>query len=703
MEEFSSQPDSPAATGGPLQMASPDRVNQRRDTLFATLRAQGAAAAAAAAAAAGGGGGGRDSTVHDKISQFNNLSMSMQSRQLERKTADAALKRAMVGREEAEAEMRRLKEEGRVLRQDIEEGKERERRVGERLETVMENYGRAKETHAHTQALWEKEIRRARKENFKAQSTIVKLQEDIKATRAATKLVEESLQHEKERSRAREQESSKAQSAVVQLQEDMKAARAATKLVEESLQQEKERGRAQEQEAFEAKYQISSLQEQLDQALERIKLVEQERDAYKIAAKNEEVARLAAEGRIPLPADESDDEFASPPRKRRIGSTIRCKDPRVSLSTMEVVSSAVSELEIEQLTEQVQWERQRADRAQEMVEFMQAECQMNCCPCSKSKRRTSMLAMQQLPRASPEKPRLSMGGSVQQEKGAPPSEHLRSPVQQQELKLGKVRKGARRSTIFCPKEGVFRTVSEQEAIELEAQRKAEIVIEAHEEAEPELPSPAQKQEAYQRTSARTPSAEPSAYGFAHGRSSLMSLINAPRIDAQADSLPNLRSIPTAPDYEPAQEGVMRYQAAAAEEEEDLKPLPAPGREQEQERFSLPRKRPSADSRPSSRAAVYTVTTTTTVPVRDERSSSSSFSQRMRTASSSSSASFDMSDPAMTPTMTREEALAKIRERRGRARSATRGAATPQSRPTSGLGRRDMSGSMGRVGSRSRNS
>lgn len=139
MEELSTLPDSPAATGGPLQMASPDRVNQRRDTLFATLRAQGASADTLA---------GRDSTVHDKISQFN--SMSMQSRQLERKTADAALKRAMLGREEAEAEMRRLKEEASVLRQDIEEGKERERRVGERLETVMVSYV----TVLHSFAAW---------------------------------------------------------------------------------------------------------------------------------------------------------------------------------------------------------------------------------------------------------------------------------------------------------------------------------------------------------------------------------------------------------------------------------------------------------------------------------------------------------------------------------------------------------------------
>lgn len=126
MEELTSLPDSPATAGGPLQMASPDRVNQRRDNLFGTLRAQGASSDNL---------GGRDSTVHDKISQFNN--MSMQARQQERKSADAALKRAMLGREEAEAEMRRIKDEAGALRREIEEGKERERRVGERLETVM--------------------------------------------------------------------------------------------------------------------------------------------------------------------------------------------------------------------------------------------------------------------------------------------------------------------------------------------------------------------------------------------------------------------------------------------------------------------------------------------------------------------------------------------------------------------------------------
>jgi hypothetical protein len=61
----------------------------------------------------------------------------MQSKQLERKTADAALKRAMLGREEAETELRKTRDENKKLQKAIDEGKERERKVGERLESLM--------------------------------------------------------------------------------------------------------------------------------------------------------------------------------------------------------------------------------------------------------------------------------------------------------------------------------------------------------------------------------------------------------------------------------------------------------------------------------------------------------------------------------------------------------------------------------------
>lgn len=120
---MSETPSLPGSPGGPLQAATAERVNQQRESIFSHLRSE-----------------SRDSSVHDKISQFNNLSVSLQSKQLERKTADAALKRAMLGREEAETEMRRYRDEVRAMQKAVEEGKDRERRVGERLETLMVSY-----------------------------------------------------------------------------------------------------------------------------------------------------------------------------------------------------------------------------------------------------------------------------------------------------------------------------------------------------------------------------------------------------------------------------------------------------------------------------------------------------------------------------------------------------------------------------------
>lgn len=77
----------------------------------------------------------RDSSVHEKINQFN--TMALQTKALERKTADAALKRAMLGREEAEADMRRYREEAKSLRKELQETEEQKRKVEERLEAVM--------------------------------------------------------------------------------------------------------------------------------------------------------------------------------------------------------------------------------------------------------------------------------------------------------------------------------------------------------------------------------------------------------------------------------------------------------------------------------------------------------------------------------------------------------------------------------------
>ncbi|KAH6656574.1 hypothetical protein BKA67DRAFT_654903 [Truncatella angustata] len=629
MAESESLPGSPGGATTPLQPLTPDRVNQQRDSYFSSPRGSPTR-----------GDHHRDSSIHDKIQQFNNMAKvgphtaASMTKQLERKTADAALKRAMLGREEAESEMRRFREETRLLRKQVDEGKERERRVGERLETVMENYGRAKETYAHTQALWEKEIRRARKETFKSQSSIVKLQEELKAAKVATRSTEEVLEREKERSQAREQE------------------------------------------AFTSRYQLVGVQEQLEQALERVKVIEQERDAYKTLAQNEEVARIAAEGRLPLPSsEESDDEFASPKKT----------NPRLSLTTADIVSSAASEEEIEELTRLWQWERQRANRTQEHLEFVEAESSLKTCTCAKRSRR-SLLGSARKPRPEPvaivdpadlailgQKPESPVEQLGAAEKivmhHLAPAAATDDEMEVDQAEEDRPAKRPRHSLVYQPTEGTFRTLSQMEVDAMET-------TEEPVPTEPSTPiEPVPEQPRY----ARTPSAEPPTFAMMRQeRTSLMSLLNAPREDESEKPVLN---IPTTPGSDPAE-------GESEESEESDTEVPASTEREEAEQAN----------RPHTSAACYAVTTTTTsVPLRkDEDVDPREYATAGR-RTQNRNPSFDPNNPALTPTMTREQALAQIRERRGRARSAAQGAATPRKQMVTGSGeRRDVSAPAGRA-------
>ncbi|KAF2963206.1 hypothetical protein GQX73_g10370 [Xylaria multiplex] len=612
MEDVGSPPVSPGANATPLQPITPDRANQQ-NPMLASLR----------------GGVQRDSD-------------------LERMTADAALKRAMIGREEAETEMRRYREESRVLRRQVEEGRERERKVGERLETVMESYGRAKETYSHTQAIWEKEIRRARKETFKSQSSIVKLQEELKAARVATKSAEECLEREKELSKAREQE------------------------------------------AFAARYQLVELQQELDKAQERIIFLEEERDAFKTAAKSEEVARIAAEGRLPLPPEDPDSEFASP--RRSFGG-------RESLSTFEIVSSAATEAEIEELTRLWQWEKQRADRTQDHLEFVQAEFELHRSSQTGSPLRRSTIMSSRKERVSPVEivdpsDLVILGQDGEPSKSLPPTQTTRpeseegpeipsepqvleppTSVAEEELEEPKEQPGqrqSRRGTIFVPTEGIFRTISQQE---LEAMEPSE----GEEEATLEPPTPVDSQPDPPRY-ARTPSVEPPSFALmAQERTSLLSLLNAP-----LESEPDLAfSIPcSAGDVSSY---TIDHYTSIAEVNDSPEASDTPNSPAQAEA--------SSDLRPHTSAAFYTVTTTTTVPIQDENIKSHSAPLAL---AHGRTPSFDVNNPALTPTMTREQALAQIRERRGRARSAMQGAMTPRRQMVTGVTDRNVSAPAGRA-------
>ena len=121
----------PASPGTPLFPVSPERANRQQSIPQSPSLPNGFSIRASNDVF---GSPGRVSDVQGKVAQFNNLSKESSQK---RKENEAALKRAVVGREEAESELRRLKEANSELKKQIIEYEKREKRVGLRLENKM--------------------------------------------------------------------------------------------------------------------------------------------------------------------------------------------------------------------------------------------------------------------------------------------------------------------------------------------------------------------------------------------------------------------------------------------------------------------------------------------------------------------------------------------------------------------------------------
>ncbi|KAM0799662.1 hypothetical protein BDR22DRAFT_973625 [Usnea florida] len=273
-----------------------------------------------------------NSDVQGKVAQFNSLSREAAQR---RKDGEDALKRAVLGREEAESETRRLKEENRLLRRDVEEGRARERRVGERVEGVMEELQRSKETQAHAQTVYEKEVRRARKEAFKASSALVKLQEELKSTRNKSTLMREEV--------------------------DVQRRKVDTK----------------DQEILATHDRLVELQEELEKQKQQNKIFEEEQDRLKTSLKEEHVARTAVETAIAQPLNTDAENIDSTDRRRRRSESMK-----------ENVDPEAPRLQyqLKMAREQLRMEKRMRLRADDQVHFMKMECQFQCCSCRMAER-----------------------------------------------------------------------------------------------------------------------------------------------------------------------------------------------------------------------------------------------------------------------------------------------------------------------------
>ncbi|KAF7197984.1 hypothetical protein HII31_00698 [Pseudocercospora fuligena] len=284
--------------------------------------------------------GRTNSDVQGLVKRFEHLDVRDRDAEWEgrKKRHEAELRRAQIAREEAENDVKRLREEVRRLKRDGDEGRDRERKLGKRLEVVAEEFANFKESQTSQHSVYEKEVRKARKEAFKTSSAVLKLQEELKSTRNTLRITQSGLDMEKRKVAQREQQT------------------------------------------FDAQYQLVAVQEELDKMKTQLKTVEEEKNALKTSLKEEEVARIAAEGMIALPLGNHDDDDLMSPQVRRRSPHKRPQSP-LSDDKENVGVVTKKMVEARQLSEELGRERMRREEAEELVEFLRLECKFQCCGC----------------------------------------------------------------------------------------------------------------------------------------------------------------------------------------------------------------------------------------------------------------------------------------------------------------------------------
>ena len=136
-----------------------------------------------------------------------------------------------------------------------------------------------------------------------------------------------------------------------------------------------------EQEAFAAQYQNVGLQEELETIKQQLKKTEDERDALKTSLREEEVARIAAEGKIALPVSRENDQSLSPKKASPRKSRESVKENRDPFLDPFPDPFEPEESEEEMLRIELAWERRITKRLEDKIHFMNMECQFKRCSC----------------------------------------------------------------------------------------------------------------------------------------------------------------------------------------------------------------------------------------------------------------------------------------------------------------------------------
>ncbi|KAG0158370.1 hypothetical protein PDIDSM_5884 [Penicillium digitatum] len=244
--------------------------------------------------------------------------------------------------------------------------------ISERLESLLEELHGTKERQAHERSIFEKEIRKARKEAFRAGSTLVKLQEELKHAKSEVRALKDEVGAEREAKDKAKQEAFERAYALAGLTEE--------------LQVLKEKFRALETENHSSTLEVRA-HEIRKEDFGRLSIAEGDLAFLTTPRRTKRAA--AGSVRSPAPAREEDHVEATPPKRPRLSDCVHKTESEQPES--ETVAELNADL-LEEMKEELVYERRRRVAAEDMVHFLNIECQFERCSCRSRRKRKLVLS-----------------------------------------------------------------------------------------------------------------------------------------------------------------------------------------------------------------------------------------------------------------------------------------------------------------------
>ncbi|QGA18345.1 hypothetical protein EYB26_006029 [Talaromyces marneffei] len=327
----------------PLFPVSPERTNQQK---------------LAASFSVPSDLGQKSSDVREKIAFLNNLSRAgspaatPQHVSSTMSSSSAALQRAILGREEAESALANANAM-------LSEAQARERRISERLESLLEELQTTRERQAHERTVFEKEVRKARKEAFRAGSMLVKAQEELKLSKGEIKNIRDELRAERESKERAKQEAFERAYALAGMSEEVQSLKDQLRATESNNQQSI----------------LESQVNELEQSVNKPAYTDQATCTTPTSRRpKRSVDALELLQTAQGPEQDAHSE-ETPTKKMRLSRRASNKE-NLQPETLEAQGDLIADLHTE-----IKSEQRRRRKAEDMVLFMKLECQFKRCSC----------------------------------------------------------------------------------------------------------------------------------------------------------------------------------------------------------------------------------------------------------------------------------------------------------------------------------